>query len=151
MCGGRGAPPVGEKKNFEMPNQATRRRRRQAGLPSNVQRLDDGDKIILVSRLGTKQVASSCFLVLGGSPDVLMSWLSPFMNAGTGFRVECAPSYTVWVYRSIEAASAAIQHFSTRNTMELPPFVPSALRHTYMFLMDVVNPSEDMQRLITMF
>lgn len=138
-----------------MPNQATRIRRHRAGLPSNVQTLlddydnnDDAvDASILVSRLGPKQVASSVFLVLGNSPNVLMSWLTPFTNSQTGIRLDNNPAYTIWFYKTVEEASLAVQQFTTRKTMMLPPFVPDKIRHVPMFLMDVIRPNEHLMYL----
>ena len=136
-----------------MPNQATRRRRRQAGLPSNVETLldehneelgwsMDGARI-LVSRIGPElQVASSAFLVLGNSPDVLMSWLTPFTNSQTGYRIETNPTYTIWFYKTVEQASFAVQEFKKRKTIKLPDFVPDRIRYVPMFLMNVIRPNE---------
>lgn len=129
-----------------MPNQATRRRRQQAGLPSNLQKIHEGnddEATILASRFGPRQVASSRFLLLGNSPDVLMSWLAPFMNSETGFRLDYNPTYTVWIYDTAEEASYAVQQFNTR-TMKIPEYVPDRIRHMPLFLMDVVRPNANM-------
>ena len=129
-----------------MPNQATRLRRKLLGLPTNAKELHFGNETIVVSRLGCK-ACTSRFIVVGNSPDVLMSWISQLLGAETGFRCFPHQTYTVWVFRSTQEANQAVNRFKDRDHIDLPPFVPQFMRTHPMYLMEVVNPPEELLRL----
>ena len=130
-----------------MPNQATRGRRKAAGLPTNVQKLIcDNDNELFVSRLGSK-ICTTRFVVVGNSPLVLMSWIGALLDCGTGFRLYPHQTYTVWVFSSTNDAACAIKRFNERKVIELPCYVPQSMRTHPMYLMNLVNVSKEMERL----